>query len=659
MISSDWNQVLNDRARLAVGAGWLVVMLAAVLAYWPGLSGPWLFDDFRSLARLGDLGGVRDWETFKSFVFGGTAGPTGRPLALVTFLIDAQNWPADAWPFKRTNLVIHILNGALLGLLISQILSVLGFDRKKTGHIALIAAACWMLHPYLVSTTLYVVQRMAQLSTTFVFAGLIGFMYGRAQLRDKPRRAYIAMSASLAGFTLLAMLAKENGILLPMLALVLEMTVLSTAAVPRPSRLWSATFMALPSLVILAYLASRVIDQSFFEIVPPREFSVYERLLTQSRILVDYLQNWFIPKLYTTGVFQDHFVKSTGLLLPRSTIAAIVFHVALISFSLAVRRRWPLAALSILFFYVGHLIESTVVNLELYFEHRNYLPAAMLFLPCIVYLREKLDAKAFFLVSVLVLALLGSFTRYSATVWQDFEEMAATSARKAPNSERAQAYYASNLFNAGQIDASLAVLDRALENADTRKPLLVIQRLVLSCHTQRIGLPEFERDAGILSAGAYDPRMLKMYQELTDAIVKRNCPLIPGEALLAMFERMLQTPPNDDPESLLYSQIQYFIGYIQAHLNQPGAAVAAFEASLRARPDASSAMAMADVLATNRHKAEALQFSSIALQLLRAADAITLRRLDVTEADVLRFQENLRLEDHVPPPADGTFDRVE
>ncbi len=160
------------RNLLLVAAGWVFLFIAAVFAYWPGLAGPFLLDDFGSIADLGDRGGVRDWSTFKAFVFGGHAGPLGRPVALLSFLIDGNNWPTDPWPFKRTNLLIHLLNGGLIGLLATKILRLLEFDRQDARWIALVSAACWLLHPFLVSTTLYAVQRMAQLSTLFVFAGL-------------------------------------------------------------------------------------------------------------------------------------------------------------------------------------------------------------------------------------------------------------------------------------------------------------------------------------------------------------------------------------------------------------------------------------------------------------------------------------------------------
>jgi hypothetical protein len=114
-MSSKFSKYFDNPNSLAILAGWMALFLAAVMAYWPGLAGPFILDDEVSISALGVLGGVRDWETFKLFVFGGTSGPTGRPLALLSFLIDGSTWPTDPWPFKRTNLIIHLINGALLG----------------------------------------------------------------------------------------------------------------------------------------------------------------------------------------------------------------------------------------------------------------------------------------------------------------------------------------------------------------------------------------------------------------------------------------------------------------------------------------------------------------------------------------------------------------
>lgn len=644
----------NDRlSGFAVLGGWVILFLVGILAYFPGLKGPFMLDDLGSIAELGHLGGVKDWSTFKVFVFGGHAGPTGRPLALLSFLIDANSWPTDPWPFKRTNLVIHLINGALLGILITRILALLQFDKQNARWIALLSTACWLLHPFLVSTTLYAVQRMAQLSTLFVLSGLITYLRGRSLINTSKTKAYWTMSLSIALFTSLAVISKENGVLLPLLVLVVESTVVASQQ-PRLLRLngyWVAVFLILPSTAVALYLGSSFFQDDFFKVVPPRDFSIYERLLTQPRILVDYLRHWFIPELYTTGVFQDHFIKSTGLLSPLTTVLSVLLHVAVVSMSILKRRRWPLFALAALFFYASHLLESTVLNLEMYFEHRNYLAAVFLFVPLVALLQKKAGRHVFLAVAVAIVVLLGGFTRYSASVWESFPSIVEASARKAPTSARAQAQYATQLFNAQRYDESLKVIERAIEVNPYDPPLLLINRLIILCQTGDLSADEFQQVATSMSGEPYDARAIKLYTGLTSSVVSGKCPDVSLGALRAMFTEMLLVPQNADPGSLAYSQIKYFVGLVEVHAGDPSKALAAFEESLRARPGASHAMKMAAHMATAGYLEQALYLSELALAQLDEVPQGVLRTGLVREADIRAFQAIVRADMQSSPDA--------
>lgn len=650
----------NERLRtVAVIGSWVLLFLICIFSYFPGLQGPFVFDDFGSIAALGDFGGVRDWETFKAFVFGGLAGPTGRPLALLTFLLDATNWPADPWPFKRTNLIIHLFSAALLGALIARILNLLDFDRQDARWIALISAGCWLLHPFLVSTTLYAVQRMAQLSTLFVFAGLLSHLCCRSLIATNARRAYACMSLSVVLFTLLAMISKENGILLPLLIGVVEITVFSSQQ-PRPTalnRYWSFAFIILPSVLVMAYLGRYFFNENFFKIVPPRDFSIYERLLTEPRVLVDYLRHWIVPELYTAGVFQDHFTKSTGMLSPITTLLSVLMHVSVISLALIKRRKWPLFALATLFFYASHSLESSVLNLELYFEHRNYLAAAFLFVPLIVLLHKNVGRTVFFAAAACALLVLAGFTRYSATVWKDYPSMVEASARKAPTSARAQSQYATNLHNEKRYEESIQVIDSAIARTPNNASLLITRSTIL-CNIGVLSDSDFEESAGILSAEVYDPRLIEQYTTFSTLVADRQCPNVSMDSLRTLFLNMLLVPNNSDPQSLQYSQIKYFIGLVEVRAGSPAKAVAAFEESLQARPGASHAMHMAALMASNNYAQEALYLSGMALQQLEQKGPGILSDTFISESDIRAFRATVKAdldaerdEDHDGHPA--------
>src|SRR4051812_33113304 len=153
-----------------------IALIAVVAtAYFPGLRGPFLFDDWASLPALGANGPIRDIVGFVRYVTSGTADPTGRPLALATFAANARDWPAAAAPFKITNLAIHIANTLLLVELLLRLGRQSGVTAPRVHRAAWLAAAIWALHPFLVSTVLYVVQREAMLATTFALLALIAW----------------------------------------------------------------------------------------------------------------------------------------------------------------------------------------------------------------------------------------------------------------------------------------------------------------------------------------------------------------------------------------------------------------------------------------------------------------------------------------------------
>jgi uncharacterized membrane protein YhfC len=96
---------------------------------------------------------------------------------------------------------------------------------------------------------------------------------------------------------------------------------------------------------------------------------------------MDYLSLLWLPRPFSSGLFNDQYAASTSLIHPLSTLWALLAMVALISGAWWFRRRYPAWSLAVLFFFAGHLLESTSIPLELYFEHRNYVPAMLMFWP--------------------------------------------------------------------------------------------------------------------------------------------------------------------------------------------------------------------------------------------------------------------------------------
>ena len=226
-------------------------------SYSPALSGSFTLDDVSNLAELES---VDDNVSAIRFMFSGIAGPLGRPLALASFLPQADAWPDDARSFLTVNILIHLLNAAILAAVLVRLSLACGIDQKNSLFAALAATALWMYMPLLASSSLMIVQRMTTLSATFVLLGLFVYLHARRGIDENPNKALIGMSLSLGIASVLAVLTKESGALLPTFILTLECTILRKPEGVRHKtwRNWSLVFLWLPTALILGYIATRV-----------------------------------------------------------------------------------------------------------------------------------------------------------------------------------------------------------------------------------------------------------------------------------------------------------------------------------------------------------------------------------------------------------------
>jgi len=579
----------------------ITIICAASAIYWPGIQGGFLFDDFPNLDAMGALGGVTNWETFHAFVFSGWSGPSGRPLALASFLLNDNTWPSQAPWFKQTNLYIHILCGLLLcwsTLLLARNFKTL--SEQQAQWIAVLTCALWMLHPYMVSTTLYVVQRMAQLATLFSLAGIVLYLHARLQLAQTPKRAYFWMTFAVGAGTVLATFSKENGALLPLLILVIEFCLPKQG---KPAWQWRAVFLWLPSIAIAVILARYInfSDNPW----PNRNFNMIERLLTEARIVCEYLLHLFVPRIEGNGLYQDGYVISKGLLQPFSTILAIGFLTALLVFAFCIRRTAPVITLAILFFFAAHLMESTVVGLELYFEHRNYLAALFLFLPlawyCVVFTPR---FKLLPLIAVVILAILASMTWLRANLWSDNDKLELYWVQSATNSPRAINSMAAFYMNQNQYEKANSYLEeqsQRLENSSLLTARLLLQKVFVGVATEQDFILAGER----LKQQEFDAQTVKGVRTIVEQVIA-------GEnSDYAYFSLKLLNSMGESPvynQFPLFIRLQHYLrGQLYLYLQQPDPMLKEYSQAIARYNETDAALAMVAEVATAGYPIEALK----------------------------------------------------
>lgn len=494
---------------------WLLLLSAALLVlavYWPGIHGGFLFDDLGTLPKLGKFGPVDNWVTFWRYITSDVSDPTGRPVAMLSFLLDAGNWPASPLPFKRTNLILHALNGIMLMLFLRRLghTALCQAPSSSINLAAVLAGSYWLLQPLLVSTTLYIVQRETMLCACFILLGLHSWLHGRnLLLKGVYSYGLPWMIFGLGACTVLALLSKANGVLLPILVLIVEYTFLR-AYVPVPPQTGSIYrhFMLilafLPALGVTIYLVYQGWTGFAHGVPSFRPWTLGQRLLTEPRVLMDYLHQLWLPRPFTDGLFNDQVQASTSLFRPITTLFSLLMVAALIFAGWYSRSRWPAMALAILFYFSGQMLESSTVPLELYFEHRNYTPALMMYWPLCLWLcnvplkvvnglhehpaleRQTATRRpAKMILAVIILLGLASMTHSAAKLWGDMREQAIFWAALNPNSSRAQAYAAIQEMNTGHPDHAAIRLQIALTRAP-REAQLALNLFTAECALGRV-----------------------------------------------------------------------------------------------------------------------------------------------------------------------------
>ncbi len=445
---------MQAATRLTLFAALLVLL--GGLIYWQGLAGPLFFDDMPALTvnELVQIDGTV-WDEWRTAALSSNSGALRRPISMLSFAANHAAsggfFPAD---LKATNLFIHLSVAILLYHLLQAVIAGLRLtpDAGTRRLLALTAAGIWLLHPLNVSTVLYAVQRMAQLSALFVVAGLLVFMRYRQRWAEvgAPQGEVLAAGLWLILLTALAALAKESGALLPWLLVVLEVCIFRGAWAGRPHRGLRYAGLALLLLPVgLMLLLLALTPESLIGGYVRREFTLEQRLLTQARLLWRYL-GWIVfPNINDMGFQHDDIPLSTGLLSPLTTIVALAAWPLMLTLAVALRRRYPLLLLALLFFLVGHSMESTVIPLEMVYEHRNYLPgmlvclamAAVLVLPAS---RSKRLSVWYPVAGVMTILGLLLFIRVHA--WSDELTLSRTNLAQHPESSRSNYFYANALL---------------------------------------------------------------------------------------------------------------------------------------------------------------------------------------------------------------------
>jgi hypothetical protein len=521
-------------------------MCITCAAYWTGLYGPFILDDVPNLLV------VREWLSGNASLHQ-VLSPPGpwidkRSISMSSFALTAALGGYDPFAFKLGNLILHLGCGALL---YAILLRLLRRDPQLHERAALASAAItavWLLHPLHASTVLYAVQRMAQLGALSCLLAIWLYVLARERMeRGEGRLATALLFVGLPLIFLVGIQAKPNAAVMPLLLLVVELAYYRHAGKwPRKIAAFFLLFVALP--IMAGFIGHLIRPDALLGRYAEYDFSAGERLLSQPRVLFAYLVQLLAPNPPSMGVFTDGYPASRGLLSPPTTLAALIALLLVSALAWGLRSRARGFLFGWCFFLAAHFIESAVAPVELYYEHRNYLPSVGIF----VATASLLVAGAHLLASRGVrtgrIAIVSAFAAFlvlavqthgRARIWGDPLLLVKSEREAHPKSVRALVNYISVAQTVGDLDRAYAVTEEVLAHSDnTRlKKHALLLRVWLDCINNRSASMQDVHSAIEMSSHLD----LQMYMELdwlSAEVEKGHCGQLDRKAMAWSLQRV-------------------------------------------------------------------------------------------------------------------------
>ena len=460
---------------------WLPVMLLfslallTFLAYFRSLNGPLIFDDVKYInsSHLKNIAAHLSLSV--------------RSIANLSFSVNYSLTGMNLAAFRVTSLLFHIFSGGLVFYLTYSTLR-LSFlrdtyrqldDGRTPLHIALLAAAIFLLHPIQTSPVNYITQRMAIMAAMFSFAGIILYVKGAIHSGKKSLVAY-AISALCF---ILAIFSKENAVMVLPALLVYDYVFLSSFR-------WSEfrkRFIPLAALLIIAGMtvayhlnAGGILTTIVTILLNPHQametyawsgsdihWTPLEYVMTELRVVSRYIFLILVPiPSFMVFDYSSAYPVSTGLFHPITTFFSLFFLVAVFSLAVGYLKKYPLISFGIIWYLVTISLESFIaLGLDPYFEHRNYLPGYGLFLALaslLLYtdkLRIGIRKETIILIAVLLLFVL-TFARNG--VWRDGTLLWADAVTKSPENARAHVNLGIAYSEKGLVNEAIKQFQEAL-----------------------------------------------------------------------------------------------------------------------------------------------------------------------------------------------------
>lgn len=367
----------------------LLIILAGFAVYASSIDGDFIYDDHklvRGNVYIKNPAHIAKIFTENTGAGGGGEFSSYRPVQLLTYMLDYRFWRLNVRGYHLSNIVLHVV----------MTLTIYWFIYILFGNpvLSLVTGILFVVHPVHTEAVSYISGRADLLSGVFMMLCIIFYV------KELERHKGAVFALMLLSY-ILALLSRENSIILPVLLLLYHLcfkkNIRSTLFLPIMAITAVYALLRLTVFRFREMLSVSHISSSVFE----RIMGFFVALTNYARLLV-----WPVDLHMEYG-------KVNGLFPARFPQAVLGIVLACILFIYVARKKNMFLTFCILWFFVALVPVSNIFPVNAYMaEHWLYVPSIGIFLLLaqgLILLYERRNAKVLSVIIVIVMCCSFSY----------------------------------------------------------------------------------------------------------------------------------------------------------------------------------------------------------------------------------------------------------
>ena len=453
----------------------LLLIVAGTLVYSNTFHASFVFDDINFITKNDPNVHMTQfsWDGLKKAAFEGK--PRHRYLPNISFAVNYFLGGEKPFGYHLVNLEIHLLTGILLFFLF-QVTLRLGNQLEGDGFsgnrfpssvspeiLSFFAVLIWLVHPVQTNAVTYMCQRMASMVAMFYILSLLCYVRGRINFRKGKIKtaALFFFGCFISGCCAVA--SKENAGLLPVFILFYEWFFFQDLKTFRSYRtlIWIVIGGVVFAAVVIHFMGVDPLQRVFNSYIR-REFTLPQRVMTEFRVVIYYLSLLFYP--HPSRLILDHdYPLSDAFFDPFLTLICCMLILTILGLAVYLAKKDRLISFAVFWFLGNLVIESSVIGIEIIYEHRMYLPTMFLYLMLTIMLFRMFQTKwAAMAILILFAMTLSVWAHQRNRIWESDVTFWADSVKKSPQKARPYQNLAYSLQIRKNFEAALTYYRKSL-----------------------------------------------------------------------------------------------------------------------------------------------------------------------------------------------------